>query len=146
MSLNFETLTGFTYRGLAPHKFTPMPGVHKSLQPTAQKRAAADLTVGQIERNIMQILGYIGYATLIFMAITWTLGVRLRLGLGIHTILGALFFLVSAIAVGVSGINKLHSWWLLPAGFLFIFLTVAILARRVPILCPLVKLIASVYA
>jgi hypothetical protein len=23
-----NTLTGFTYRGLAPHKFTPMPGVH----------------------------------------------------------------------------------------------------------------------
>jgi len=24
----FNTLTGFTYRGLTPHKFTPMPGVH----------------------------------------------------------------------------------------------------------------------
>ena len=28
------TLTGFTYRGLAPHKFTPMPGVHKRIHPT----------------------------------------------------------------------------------------------------------------
>ncbi|MCG8531410.1 MAG: hypothetical protein MI749_12190, partial [Desulfovibrionales bacterium] len=26
--------TGFTYRGLAPHKFTPMPGVHKELDRT----------------------------------------------------------------------------------------------------------------
>jgi len=25
------TLTGFTYRGLTPHKFTPMPGVHQAL-------------------------------------------------------------------------------------------------------------------
>ena len=33
MSLNFETLTGFTYRGLAPHKFTPLPGVHKGNPP-----------------------------------------------------------------------------------------------------------------
>jgi hypothetical protein len=24
----FNTLTGLTYRGLVPHKFTPMPGVH----------------------------------------------------------------------------------------------------------------------
>jgi len=24
------TLTEFTYRGLSPHKFTPMPGVHKT--------------------------------------------------------------------------------------------------------------------
>ena len=28
----FTILAGFTYRGLSPHKFTPMPGVHKSLQ------------------------------------------------------------------------------------------------------------------
>jgi hypothetical protein len=28
------TLTGFTYRGLSPHKFTPMPGVHLKIQPT----------------------------------------------------------------------------------------------------------------
>jgi len=26
---NVFTLTGFKYRGLAPHKFTPVPGVHK---------------------------------------------------------------------------------------------------------------------
>jgi hypothetical protein len=24
-------LTGFTYRGLSPHKFTPMPCIHKAL-------------------------------------------------------------------------------------------------------------------
>jgi hypothetical protein len=45
MSLNFETLTGFTYRGLAPLKFTPMPGVHKSN--TADRYAPADFLVGQ---------------------------------------------------------------------------------------------------
>jgi len=26
----FSSLTGFTDRGLSPHKFTPMPGVHKA--------------------------------------------------------------------------------------------------------------------
>jgi hypothetical protein len=36
----FNTLTGFTYRGLSPHKFTPMPGVHKKMQGT---RKAAPL-------------------------------------------------------------------------------------------------------
>jgi hypothetical protein len=30
------SLTGFMYRGLAPHKFTPMPDVHEALQPIAQ--------------------------------------------------------------------------------------------------------------
>ena len=29
---DLNTLTGFTHRGLSPHKFTPMPGVHKMLQ------------------------------------------------------------------------------------------------------------------
>ena len=27
----FSTLTGFTYRGLSPHWFTPMPGVHNGI-------------------------------------------------------------------------------------------------------------------
>jgi len=28
----FNILTGFTYRGLTPHKLTPMPGVHNRLE------------------------------------------------------------------------------------------------------------------
>jgi len=40
MSLNFETLTGFTYRGLAPLKFTPMPGVHNRINADWQFRCA----------------------------------------------------------------------------------------------------------
>ena len=39
-----NTLTGFMYRGLPPHKFTPMPGVHLSVQVTARAEAfSADL-------------------------------------------------------------------------------------------------------
>ena len=33
----FNILTGFTYRGLAPHKFTPMPGVHKRVNLSGYK-------------------------------------------------------------------------------------------------------------
>jgi hypothetical protein len=33
--LKILTLIGFTHRGLLPHKFTPMPGVHNRLQRTA---------------------------------------------------------------------------------------------------------------
>jgi len=36
MQMSKMTLAGFTYRGLSPHKLTPMPGVHKGLQPTPQ--------------------------------------------------------------------------------------------------------------
>ncbi|MFA5238146.1 MAG: ankyrin repeat domain-containing protein [Phycisphaerae bacterium] len=94
----------------------------------------------------MQILGYIGYSILIFFAITWTLGVRIKLGAGLFTIMGALFYMVAAILLGVFGINKLHSWWLLPSGFIFVMLCTFILAHRVPLLYSLVKIFGSVYA
>ena len=94
----------------------------------------------------MQILGYVGYTILIFFAATWTLGVRVKLGAGLFTIMGALFYMVAAILLGVFGINKLHSWWLLPSGFIFVMLCTFILAHRVPLLHSLVKIFGSVYA
>jgi len=94
----------------------------------------------------MQILGYIGYTILIFFAITWTLGVRVKLGAGLFTIMGALFYVVATIFLGVFGINKLHSWWIVPSGFLFVRLCIFILATHVPLLYSLVKILGSVYA
>ncbi len=39
---NFNNLlTGLTYRGLSPHKFTPMPGVHNALHLTFSAACAA---------------------------------------------------------------------------------------------------------
>ncbi len=93
----------------------------------------------------MQIFGYAGYTILIFFAITWTLGVRVKLGSGLFTIMGALFYMVAAILLGLLGINKLHSWWLLPSGFIFVRLCTFILATRVPLLYNLVKILGSVY-
>jgi len=94
----------------------------------------------------MQILGYIGYAILIFFALTWTLGVRVKLAAGLPTIMGALFYVVVAIIVEVFGINKLHSWWLLPLGIIFTMLCVFILANEIPLLYSLVKIVGSFYA
>jgi hypothetical protein len=55
MSLNFETLTGFTYRGLAPLKFTPVPGVHHALHPIAAPGALlrVSFSIGEQEMIIM---------------------------------------------------------------------------------------------
>ena len=36
MVRSITTVPGFTYRGLAPHKITPMPGVHKIMHLTAR--------------------------------------------------------------------------------------------------------------
>ena len=97
----------------------------------------------------MNILGYIGFAVLIFLATTWTIGVRVKLEASVFTILGALFFVSSAVFVGVSGVNKLHSWWIVPAGFIFMLFLArvsAILKFRVPIIFHSIRLIASVFA
>jgi hypothetical protein len=93
----------------------------------------------------MEILGYIGFAVLIFLAVTWTISVRVELGAGVHTIVGALFFLVAAIILSVSGANRLHSLWLIPAGFV---LTVFLALARVhlPAIFWVARLVGSAYA
>jgi hypothetical protein len=40
----FNTLTGFSYRGLSPHKFTPMPYVHKRVYKDALLKRRAPVT------------------------------------------------------------------------------------------------------
>jgi hypothetical protein len=47
----FLTLTGFRYRGLSPHKFTPVPGVHKGN--TADRYAPADFFIMQGKKKGM---------------------------------------------------------------------------------------------
>ena len=45
----------------------------------------------------MEILGWIGYALLVFLAIMWAAGVRLKLGVGMNVIITSLFFSLSAL-------------------------------------------------
>ena len=50
----FNTLTGFTHRGLAPHKFAPMPGVHHALSADRKKHAPAEELVSIKGENEIQ--------------------------------------------------------------------------------------------
>jgi hypothetical protein len=70
----------------------------------------------------MDIVGYIGYGVLIFLAVTWTIGVRRTLDAAVPTISGALFFVVTTVILGVSEMSKLHSLWMIPSGFALTFL------------------------
>jgi hypothetical protein len=94
----------------------------------------------------MEIIGYIGYAILIFLALAWTLGVRLKLGSGLSVIMGALFFTTAALLLAVMELNKIHSWWLIPLGYIFMIVCTFILSARIPILSNLIKIIGSLYA
>jgi hypothetical protein len=93
----------------------------------------------------MNILGYVGYAVLIFLAATWTLGVRIKLGINMYTIFGALFFLASALIIGISGVNKLHSLWLIPSGYI-LPQVISKLAIHISPLFHLIKLLSSGFA
>lgn len=93
----------------------------------------------------MDILGYIGYAALIVLAAIWTIGVRVKLDAGANTILGALFFLVGAVWLAISDADKLHSLWLVPAGFIFAILT-AYLGAYMPALFGPFRAVASLFA
>jgi len=93
----------------------------------------------------MDIVGYIGYAVLVFFAVTWLYGVRTQLGAGAFTILGALYFLLSAIVIPVFNINMLHTLWVIPGGFLFVYIVTMILIH-VPIWSFLLRSVAGIFS
>ena len=93
----------------------------------------------------MEILGYIAYTILVFLSFTWALGVRLKLGVGLHTIIGSLFFTFSAIIIPAIKASFLHAIWLIPVGYLLPLIIAYILPRFKILSSPLV-FIGSIYA
>lgn len=93
----------------------------------------------------MEILGYIGFGVLVFLASTWVYGVRKELSAGVPTIFGALYFLVAVISLMVTEADKLHAFWIIPLGFILMYLVV-MLSTYLPILYSPVKLTASIFA
>ncbi|RJQ56614.1 MAG: hypothetical protein C4526_01260 [Nitrospiraceae bacterium] len=93
----------------------------------------------------MEILGYVGYTILCFLAITWTIGVRMKLDAGVPTIFGALFFLTSAVVLAILGLNKLHSLWIIVAGFAFSALSAPI-ALSIPIISAPFRILVGLFA
>ena len=93
----------------------------------------------------MEILGYVGYAILCFLAVTWTIGVRVKLDAGVPAIFGALFFLVSAVVLAILGLSKLHSLWIIAVGFAVSAL-IALIALNIPIIFVPFRILASLFA
>lgn len=93
----------------------------------------------------MNIVGYVGYASLIVLAAIWILGVRLKRDLGIHTVLGALFFVAGATWLTATDTNNLHSLWIIPAGFVFTIVS-SVLAAHVPSLFLPLRFLARMFA
>lgn len=93
----------------------------------------------------MEIVGYIGLLVLVFLAVTWTIGVRVKLDARTHTIIGAIFFLVAALVLLFSDVNKFHSLWLIPAGFV-LPIVLAMVGGAIPVLLLPFRLVAGLFA
>lgn len=93
----------------------------------------------------MDTLGTIGYWLLVVLAAIWTMGVRTKLDAGVHTILGALFLLIGAVVLSVSGADKIHSLWIVPGGMVFAIL-MAYVGAHLPLLFAPFRILASAFA
>lgn len=94
---------------------------------------------------LMNIIGSVGYAALIVLAATWVLGVRLKLEVGIPTVLGALFFVAGAVWLTATDTSNLHSLWIIPAGFVLTLVSAVLAAHVPPLFLPL-RFLANLFA
>jgi len=67
----------------------------------------------------MEIIGYVAYASLVILAIAWTMGVRTDLGAEARVILRAVYFVSGAIIIGAFDVNLAHALWVAPFGCVF---------------------------
>ena len=67
----------------------------------------------------MNTLGIIAYGLLVFLAISWAWGIRANLNFTLGTGLSSLLMVIFAIIIPVSGFNRLHAIWMIPAGMFF---------------------------
>ena len=64
----------------------------------------------------MEIVGYLAYATLIILAIVWTIDVRRDIGADKPALLRAVYFVMTASLVPAFNVNLGHCLWLAPFG------------------------------
>jgi len=94
----------------------------------------------------LTIIGYIGYIILIFFAVTWIIGVRIKYDACYWTIFGSLLFTVASIILPPLKINFLHTFWIVPSIFLIIRTIPYIFLHNIPIIKNFIKKSASIYA
>jgi hypothetical protein len=95
---------------------------------------------------LITFIGYIGYIILIYLAVTWIIGVRIKYDACYWTIFGSLLFTVAAIILPILKINFLHTLWIVPFIFLIILTIPYIFLHNIPVIKNFIKKSASIYA
>ena len=91
----------------------------------------------------MEILGYILFAVLWFIAVVWAYGVRIRPVVP-ATAASALYFLILALIVTFSDIEKIHLVWLIPVLYVMGFINPILI--NLPLIGYVLTMLASLYA
>ena len=81
----------------------------------------------------MEIVGFVAYASLVILAIVWTIDVRTNLGAETSAILRAVYFVSAAVLIPAFAVNMGHCLWVVPFGCLFSRVIAPILIK-IPIL------------
>lgn len=93
--------------------------------------------------EIIQMIGYILYAILLFITVVWAYGIRIK-PVVYPTILTGFYFLVALLVFSLSAINKIHLIWVIP--FIYIVSFINVFLIQVPTISIPLKIICDIYA
>lgn len=92
-----------------------------------------------------QILGYILYFILLFITVTWMLGVRFKADVVYPTVLGSIYFLILTVIVPLVGVNFLNLLWLIPIVYFMTLGNIYLWAYKIPIVTTILSIICDLY-
>ena len=93
----------------------------------------------------MEIVSYLAYASLVILAIAWTIVVRTNFGVETRVILRAVYFVSSAVFMVAASVNMAHSLWVIPFGCAFSVIIAPVLIKT-PVISKPFLLIAAVFS
>jgi len=92
----------------------------------------------------MEIVGYVAYASLVVLAIAWTIDVRTDLGADTPAILRAVYFVLAAALIAVFDMNWAHALWLVPFGCFFARIVAPVLIE-IPVISAPFIVVAGIF-
>lgn len=91
----------------------------------------------------MEIVGYVAYASLVILAIAWTIVVRTNPGVETRVILRAVYFVSGAVIIAATGVHMAHSLWVIPFGCAFSMIIAPVLVKTPVVSIPFLLIAAA---
>ena len=92
----------------------------------------------------MEIIGFVAYIVLGFIAVVWMIGIRMK-PVVYPTVNMGLYFLVLFLIFTLGDFNKVWLLLWIPLGYLLVFIIPAIFVNKTPILYPVLRITGDLY-